>query len=58
MVLVLLNFLLKAVLQLLVDFEKHWTQSDKVGSGCSTCFSRQAEGYLHSSTLPTVRGCF
>jgi hypothetical protein len=29
-VLVVLNFVLKAILQLLVEFEKHWTQSDKV----------------------------
>lgn len=30
-VIVLLNFVLKSILQWLVVFEKHWTQSDKVG---------------------------
>jgi hypothetical protein len=33
MVIVLLNFVLKAVLHRLVEFEKHWTQSDKVRQG-------------------------
>jgi len=34
-VIVLLNFVLKYILQLLVEFEKHWTQSDKVSPDIS-----------------------
>lgn len=30
-VIVVLNLVLKAILQFLVEWEKHWTQSDKVG---------------------------
>lgn len=32
-VIVMLNLVLKAILQFLVEWEKHWTQSDKVGCG-------------------------
>jgi hypothetical protein len=53
-IIVLLNFVLKAILQWLVVFEKHWTQSDKVG--------RQADSVacnLASSAPPSVAlsGC-
>lgn len=33
----LLNFVLKSILQLLVEFEKHWTQSDKVRGVVVVC---------------------
>lgn len=31
-VIVMLNFVLKAILQWLIEWEKHWTQSDAVSS--------------------------